>query len=232
MSRKASKCVIYARFSPRPDEATSDSNDKQVEICQAFAGREGLEIVGVFEDRGKSRNDMDRPGVYNAIASLDEGWTIICADPTRFGSDYLAMSLEYEVKKKGATLEFADGSRINHDDPFSLVIRAASFASAEVQRRSIVAKTRMKMRQHMREGRKMGGHPPYGHKFEGNRMLKDRREQAIVEEIMRLHAQGLSMRKAGQYLDERGIKPRGKGGWNPKTIKRIIDRRNDPEMCL
>ncbi|MHA7814026.1 MAG: recombinase family protein [Phycisphaerales bacterium] len=226
MSRKVSKCVIYARYSPRPDEATSDSNDSQIEICRAFAEREGLEVMGVFEDRGKSRDDIERVGVYEAIGMLQDGWLLVCLEPARFGSGYVAMVLEHEVLRKGADVVFTDGTRLDKDDPWAMVIRAAHYAMAKVQQNMVGPRTSAKMKQHMRDGRKMGGKPVYGYRFEGDRMIPDPEEQANVDRMMQMHNEGLSCYKIAVLLNEEGVKPRG-SKWHPNTVKRALDWRNE-----
>lgn len=221
MSRKDRKCVIYARYSPRPDESTSDSNDNQIEICQAFAQRQGLEVMGVFEDRGKSRNDIERVGVYDAIGELEPGWAVLCLEPSRFGSGYIAMVLEHEVMRKGCEVIFADGTTLDSDDPWSMVIRAANYAYAEVQRRMVGPRTSAKMKQHMRNGRKMGGKPVYGYRFEGKEMLEDPEEQKVIAQIMQMHEEGTTNYSIAKALNEQGVPARG-DKWHPNSVRRVV----------
>jgi DNA invertase Pin-like site-specific DNA recombinase len=228
MDEKASRCVIYARYSPRPDEATSDSNDNQIELCRAFAGREGIEVVGVFEDRGKSRDDIERVGIYDAIGALEPGMAMLCLDASRLGSGYVAMMLEFEVMKKGAEVIFADGTRMDKDDPMSMVVRAIPYAYAELQRRMVGPRTSAKMKQHIRNGRKMSGVPVYGYRFEGDRMIENPDEQAVVKQIMQMHNEGMTNYAIAKSLNEQKIPARGKR-WHPNSITRILSWRQELE---
>lgn len=222
--RKPTQCVIYARYSPRPDEDTSESNDRQIEICKRYADERGWEVMGIFEDKAKSRTDSNRAGLADAICALKPGWVVLCVDASRFGSSYTAMAYEYKVREQKGRVVFCDGHQTDPDDPWAMVIKAIAYEYAEMDRSMKQARTQRKMREHMRNGRKMGGCPPYGFRHIGDRIEIDEDEMQTVMEIMRLHKKGLTSRGIAKALAKQGILPRKGGRWADMTVWRIIER--------
>ena len=67
------KVILYARFSPRPDAAESESNDAQFDLCRAHAKRMGWTVAGEYQDAARSGDDEDRPGLWAALDALTKG---------------------------------------------------------------------------------------------------------------------------------------------------------------
>lgn len=217
----STQCLIYARFSPRPDQATSDSNDKQVSLCREYAKRHGYTVEGVYEDRNASRNSMDRDGLWNAIAQLKKGWVLVCHDASRFGSGVTAMTLEAEINKLGACVEFSTGGPVDHDDLMAQAFRQIMYVMDELTRKMIGARTRVKMRLHQQKGRKMSRFPPYGYYFEGKRAVEEASEQAILKSILGLSDAGMNTNRIARTLNDENTPARGER-WHPNTINRIL----------
>ena len=198
------KCVLYARFSPRPDAATSDSCDKQMELCRDYAQKHNYEIISEFEDRNKSRNDAGREGVLDAIASLKRGWVLVSYDESRFGAGIAAILLEDKVHKRGAVIEFSTGTP--GDDPNKKLIRQIMYAVKEHEREMNRNLTSTQMRKHISNGRVMSKRLPYGYKLDPKNdkmMVKCDKEQHVISEIVRLRdVNGMTFDKIVIYLNE------------------------------
>lgn len=219
------KCVIYARFSPRPDEATSDSNDKQVESCREYASEQGWEVAGVFEDRGKSRDDPDREGMADAIYALGRGDVLLCYDSSRFGGGAAAVFYEDRLNRKGARLAFVVGGSLE-DSLEAKLIREIMYAFNGYQRAMIAARTRAKMRKQQAQGMIRSKILPYGFvrdpQNEGM-MIRCDKEWPVVQMIFYLREQGMGHKRIASFLTEWGVAPRAKR-WHKSTIKNILER--------
>lgn len=89
------------------------------------------------------------------------------------------------------------------------------------------------------EGKKTGGDVPYGYKLakDGETLIEEEAEQAVIAEAVRLRQQGLSLRRIAQELWKRKMRPRkvlnlrpGRvlktkrpGEFDPTQIKRMIE---------
>ncbi len=77
------KIAIYARFSTtlQNDESTED----QARVCREYAQREGWEVVSIYEDKGISGGDTDRPAYQQMLTAARAGKfeIILCEDVSR-----------------------------------------------------------------------------------------------------------------------------------------------------
>lgn len=89
------------------------------------------------------------------------------------------------------------------------------------------------------EGKKTGGDVPFGYRLDedGETLLEDEGEQAVIAEAVRLREQGLSLRRIAQELWKKKMRPRpipkerrrGSlktkrfGEFDPTQIRRMID---------
>ena len=147
------KCVIYARFSPRPDEETSDSNDKQIVICREHCERKGYEVIGEpFCDEAMSGDSKDRKGLWAAVAALKRGYVLVVRWHHRLARDvYLSHVIRRTVRAKGATIEAVEGH--NGDEPGDEMVRKILEVFDEYERKVICARTSAGMLRNQRNGR-------------------------------------------------------------------------------
>ena len=69
-----------------------------------------------------------------------------------------------------------------------------------------------------------GGHVRYGYRLdEDGRLVTDEHEQAIISTAKAMRAAGLSLRKIGAALADRGLTPRIAGQWSSATVARLIE---------
>ena len=89
------------------------------------------------------------------------------------------------------------------------------------------------------EGKKTGGDVPYGYRLDsdGETLIEDEAEQAVIAEAVRLREEGLSLRRIAQALWKQKLRPRPVpkerrrgalktkrfGEFDPTQIKRMIE---------
>ena len=89
------------------------------------------------------------------------------------------------------------------------------------------------------EGKKTGGDVPYGYRLDedGETLIEDAAEQAVISEVVKLRAQGLSLRRIAQELWKQKLRPRRVprerrrgslktkrfGEFDPTQIRRMIE---------
>ncbi len=154
------KAVIYARFSPRRNGDTCESNDTQIELCQAYCEKQDHPVAHVFQDRALSGDNEDRPGLWDAVESLSKGDVLVVYKLDRLArSVYLSHIIERAVEKKGCKIISAVGEGTWGDTPEDQLIRNILRAIAEFERKANNARTKAAMLRHQRTGRRMSkGH--------------------------------------------------------------------------
>lgn len=232
------KVVLYARFSPRPNAKDCDSCDRQLEQLREWAIANEYDIMGEYRDdavSGALDDGLPPPGLCEAIDSLRKHWTLIVRDVSRTCRDMaLRVEVERRIKRKGARIHTL-AEHASFDSPEQQLLYDMWAAFAQYQRRFSRAMTRARMRQHQKNGRPMGGKPPYGWrrvKTKGQWILvADPSEQRVINYIIHLlDDEGMSMNKVFRHLNEMGIYARCGKPWTWPTffymIKRYREDRN------
>jgi len=221
-----SKCILYARFSPRRNADQCESIECQLDYCREYCKQHSYEIVGEYEDRAISGAEEDRPGLWAAIEALKRGNVLIAYKLDRLARDvYLSELIRRSVEKKSATIEIVTGCE-NGDTPEQKMIRQILQVFAEYERKVIAARTKAAMIRHQKNGRRMSDLTPYGWTRDPNNpamMLRDPVEQNIIQRMIGLRNEGNSYRDIAKELTNQNITCRG-GKWHHTTIMNALRR--------
>lgn len=193
------------------DEHASLTDDEKQNLCRDFAARHNLVIVGFFaiaHDAARQVSHAVRYCLQSAIDALiiDEPETIALAQNhlRKIIEDLVAANVElgfisHDLMVPSATINVF----------FRLLI--ASNKADRIERSTIIKKSLLKKKQR--------GIPLGGRKFGAVEQ-----ESAIVRQILKLHAEGLSLQKICDLLAHHDIKTIHNKKWYPTTVKRIIER--------
>jgi hypothetical protein len=66
--------------------------------------------------------------------------------------------------------------------------------------------------------------PRLGFRAEGGALVAHTGEQQAVGLILRLRAEGVSLRNIAVCLTAEGLEPKRGGAWHPMMVKRVLDR--------
>lgn len=240
--------ISIARFSDRPDAATSKSNDAQHADNLTYCQRMGYEIELPLEsetavsgkDKSEPVNALEtihgRPTLLRAITRCKKGYVLVCSFRDRIARDpYIQTAVERQLAHQGARLESVN--ELNGDDLGPKMTRAVLAVLAEEKRAEIALRTMLAMRIHQAQGRRMGraDRVLYGWKVDPesppNRagkpggIIPDADEQKIIAMIRELAQQGLGARAICTRLDAASIARRGKT-WKKGCgiVQAIIER--------
>lgn len=223
--------VIYARFSPRRNEDTCESNETQIETCQEYCQQRGYDVGGIYEDRGLSGSTVERPGLWSAVDALDKGDVLVVRWLDRLSRDLCdSLLIERDVHKAGATIESTTGEGTWEDTPESELMRNFFRAMAKYDRQKIAARTKAAMLRHQRNGRRMSHKLPYGWQPDPNdpaRMLKHDGEQAAIRRIVELADKKYNPRHIARVLASEGLLSRAGKVFRHSTVLRILKRVGD-----
>lgn len=137
------KAVIYARVSSTSDR---QSTDRQVSDLRAYADREGLEILKVFQEKGSGAKE-DRPVLQECIAFCEEYNTeLLVSEVSRLGRTVkIIVNTIDELTKAGVCVWIQDiGLKTLDDEGKENVIAKMMLTvlglGAEIERKSIVSR--------------------------------------------------------------------------------------------
>lgn len=225
------KCYLYARFSPRPDAATSESVDTQLRDLREAAVKRNWTIAGEFSDPDMKGDDEERPGLWEAMEALKKGYVLFAWKGDRLArSVYLSELLHREAKEKGATIEYLHGR--NGDSPDDVLLRQIISAIDEHRKKVDAVRTRLMMQSLQRNGRSMSSRPPYGFDLKERGWHAKRNkpllvlvpnpdEQQIVTIIRERYQSGVDPKAIVRQFNEEGLKCRGRP-WDGRTLQRVL----------
>lgn len=239
MAKKApnlTKAVIYCRFSPRRHAEECESNETQLHYCRAYCAKQGWKIVAEKSDESLSGDEMDRPGLWEAVELARRGVALVVHKADRLARDVLMEEMiRAQVNKAGGRVITVEGT--NGDSAQDDLLRTIMAAIAQYEKKMIAARTRAAMLRHQASGRAMSQIAPYGMK-EGpvenwtddtgrervrRTWVVDPEEQKIISVIMAEHNKGAGFRPIARLLESKGLKARGKV-WNHLLVRSIVRR--------
>jgi len=216
----------YVRVSTDEQAGSGVSLDAQRHRLAAYAAAHDLELVGIEADEGISARRMgNRPALQRVLERLRRGEAaaivVLKLDrlsrTTRDLLDLVARS-----QKEGWGLH----SLHEHLDSSSATGRFALTllgALAQLEREQVGERTRMAMGELRRQGRRTSSKPPFGYRFEGDRVVEVPAEQRILARIAALRAEGLGCCRLKSALDhEFGGNPRTGKHWNLGTLRAVL----------
>ncbi|MER8183433.1 recombinase family protein [Kitasatospora sp. NPDC094015] len=219
-------CDLYLRLSLDRDGKTAI--ERQEADCRAWAERHGLTVRKVHIDRGRSGfKDVERKGFDSAIAAVtaDVVGTLIVWKLDRLsrkGIGEVGKVLDDIEKAGGRLVSVVDGLDTSNDSARKVVAMLAEFARSES--RNLGARVAHAKRHLRRQGRWIGGQPPYG-------LLVDPATKRLVHDPeTAVHARliaddalaGRSLVQIARLLNEYEI-PSARGGrWNAASIMNLV----------
>ena len=237
MNREGKKCVLYPRVSTEM-QVDGYSLEGQKNSLKRFADREEMEVVGIYEDAGKSGKSIEgRPAFKKMLSDIKNGLEIeyiLVYKLSRFGRNAadILNSLEF-VQSYGINLICIEEGIDSSQTSGKLLISVLS-AVAEIERENIIEQTMNGRREKARQGGWNGGFAPYGYYLKDNHLLIEETEAEAIRIIFdKFGNSDIGLGGVAKYLNLQGIKkvPRQNGKletWSSHLIRQILD---NPVYC-
>lgn len=222
---KIIRAVIYVRVSTQEQAKEGFSIPAQIERLRAFCQSQGWDIVHEYIEDGKSAKDLDRPKMQQMLKDIKKGKidVVLVYKLDRLTRSVLDL---YELLKIFDQHNVAFRSATEVYDTSSAMGRlflTLVAALAQWERENLAERVRFGIEQMVDEGKKPGGHSPYGYKFDKDFNCTIIEEEAkTVKMIFQLYCDGYGYRSIAERLNNLNIKPRLALEWNPNSIRDIL----------
>ncbi len=221
------KAVAYIRVSTGRQELGPKAQKASLE---AYALAHGVEIVSWHSETVSGSAPLNaRPGLFDAISDAKRlrAGIFLVAKRGRFARDaFVTELLSRDMAGAGIVLHCADQEEANGNSPEAMLLRRMLDAVAEYERALIAARTRAALAALKRKGLRGPGSLPFGKRLaaDGETLLDDRSEAAIVRRIIRERDDGSPLRAIVEGLNADGVPARG-GRWHRTTVSRVLSRK-------
>ena len=238
MRKEKEKVYIYTRVSTTM-QIDGYSLDAQKARMKAFADFNNYEIVGEYEDAGKSGKSIEGRIQFSQmmedIKSGKDGVSFVLVFKlSRFGRNAADVLSTLQVMQDfGVNLICVEDGIDSSKDAGKLMISVLS-AVAEIERENIRVQTMEGRIQKAREGRWNGGFAPYGyHLVDGNLEINEEEAEAIRVIFEQYTTTDTGANGISKYLETHGIrKIQRQNGKNPLfdagLIRKIL---KNPVYC-
>nr|WP_083992253.1 recombinase family protein [Bradyrhizobium embrapense] len=214
--------AVYARFST--ELQNEKSTEDQIALCRAYAARNQLDVVAIFEDKARSGASVfGRDGLMQLMdAARQQRFTVVIVEAL----DRLSRDME-DLAGIHKRLSF-QGIQIQavHDGTADSILIGIRGLVGQMQREDGAKKVRRGMAGVIRDGRHAGGRA-YGYRAIPGKageleIVED--EAAIVRRIFTAYAGGRTPRDIAHDLNRENVRPPRGRLWNASTINGNAER--------
>nr|WP_080643981.1 recombinase family protein [Mesorhizobium loti] len=210
------RAAIYARFST--ELQNEKSTEDQIALCRAYAGRNGLNVVAIYDDRARSGASLfGRDGLMNLMEAAGRKTfdTVVVEALDRLSRDMADLAgLHKRLSFLGIEIQAV------HDGVADAVLIGIRGLVGQMQREDGAKKVRRGMAGVVRDGRHAGGRA-YGYRPVLGRpgeLEVVEGEAEVVRRIFDGYSAGRTPRDLAGELNREGIAPPRGTRWNGSTI--------------
>lgn len=238
MTKDKIKVYLYTRVSTTM-QIDGYSLEAQKNRMKAYAEFNGFEIVGEYEDAGKSGKSIEGriefSRMMDDIKSGKDGVSyVLVFKLSRFGRNAADVLSTLQVMQDfGVNLICVEDGIDSSKDAGKLMISVLS-AVAEIERENIRVQTMEGRIQKAREGKWNGGFAPYGYTLEKGELIINEEEAEAIRIIFDKYVNtDMGCTGIAKYLDNHGIeKKQRQNGQNPLFVATLIRRiLKNPVYC-
>ncbi|MBE6650682.1 MAG: recombinase family protein [Ruminococcaceae bacterium] len=199
------KAALYVRVSTEGQAEEGYSIEAQKKMLEAWCVSKEIENYEFYIDPGYSGSNLDRPAVSAMLADCTAG---VLSHVVVYKLDRLSRSqkdtlfiIEDVLNKHG--VDFVSLSEnMDTSTPIGRAMLGIISAFAQLERETIKIRTRMGMRERVKNGLWMGGGKiPFGYDYDGNKgILVPNEDAETVREMYRLFLSGYSPNTIAKIL--------------------------------
>lgn len=202
---KNNRCVVYARYSC--SNQTEQSIEGQLHDCEAFAERNGLQIVNKYIDRAMTATTDRRPEFQQMISDSSKGLfdTILVWKLDRFARNRYDSAV-YKNKLKANNVKVISCMENITDTPEGVLMESVLEGFAEYFSKDLSQKVKRGMRETAQK-HKITGLCPFGYtKSEEGTYIPDKNLVPIIKTIFEMYLMGERQEDIAEYLNNHGCR--------------------------
>jgi site-specific DNA recombinase len=216
--------IGYVRVSTEDQAREGVSLEAQEARLRAYAVAQGLGEIEVRVEAGRSAKSIEgRPVLQSILEAIARGEVraLLVLKLDRLARNVRdALDIADLCRGKGTRLvslsETIDTGSAMGEFTFTLLA-----ALAALERRQIGERTKMALT-HKKSRRESYAPTPLGFRRDGDRLVTDEAEQAVVARIRDLRAQGLALREIAGRLEADVVPTKTGGRWHASTVAYIL----------
>lgn len=228
MNQNHRTAIGYIRVSTTGQAEEGVSLDDQRERIAAYCTAHGYQLAGIEADEGISGKRADnRPALQRALDRVCKAkGVLVVVKLDRFArSTRDAITLADRIDACGADLASIT-ERIDTASAQGRFVFRLFASLGEMEAEQTAERTRAALAHKRRKGERISRHIPVGFDLadDGRTLTINAREQAAIERMRQLRADGLGYHRIAGALDAEGIKPKRAERWSAATVRNVLIR--------
>jgi len=243
MIEATQRAIGYVRVSTQEQAESGLGLDAQERAIRLYCEMKGFDLVDLIRDEGVSAGKAlgDRPGGADLLYSIQgpgtsgKGGNVIALKLDRlFRNAGDALQVVEDWDRRGVALHLVDqgGSAMDTSSAMGKFMLTVLAGVAEMERNLGRERTTAALAEKRQRGEKTGGTVPYG--FDAVPaadgvigLVENAAEQAVINRMVRLRREGVSLAKVARQLDEDAVPTKTGVRWHPETVRGIVARQGD-----
>jgi site-specific DNA recombinase len=218
------KAIIYSRVSIDKQALDGIGLDVQKSKCEDYIKSEDYELIGSFSDKGKSGKSLEgRDGLEKAIklAKKHKGVIVIysLSRLSRSMLDTLTVINDLDKKDVGVASVTEKIDTKSSCGRFQFYVMSAL---NQLQREQISENTKNAMQQLKAEGKRYSTFADYGYKHKNGKLVEDKKEQQILNFIVKSRASGIKLKDIANELSLKGMFTRKNTPFQVAGLSRLL----------
>jgi len=222
------KAVCYIRVSTEEQARQGVSLKAQEERLRAYCHMSGLEIAEVIREEGisASKTLVSRPGgqqLLDLIARKEVRHVVALKLDRLFRDAEDALHQTKAWDRRGIALHLVDmgGQTLNTASAMGRFFLNVMAAFAELER-NLIAERTVDALTHKKNHREAYGPIPYGYNRQGDILIENPGEQAVIVDVRKWRRSGMSLRRIADELTRQGAPTKQGGKWHASTVKYLL----------
>lgn len=215
--------IGYCRVSTHGQADSGVSLQAQQERIRAMAVAHGLELAEIVVDAGESAKSLERPGLERLLEMVRKGQVssvlIFKLDRLTRSVKDLGTLLELFAQKRTSLISISES--LDTGSAGGRLVTNLLMSVAQWERECCSERTALALR-HKRDSRLVWNHTPFGYRREGGSLVPLPEEQAVIQQILSLRAEGRSLRAIAEVLNSAGVPSKMGGTWKPQVVSDVL----------
>lgn len=213
--------VVYARYSS--DKQNEQSIEGQMRVCEDYAKRNDLQIVGTYIDRAQSGTNDNRQSFQAMLSDSEKKqWEyIIVYKLDRFSRNKYEMAIHRKHLRDNG-IKILSAMENIPDSPEGIILESLLEGMAEYYSAELSQKVKRGNRENRLKGLYTGGPVPLGYYVKDKKVYPDEKRVPIIQKVFEDYLADRSFVEIGKYLDAAGMLTEAGKKFTSSTIYNMI----------
>lgn len=223
---ESKRACVYTRVSTEEQARKGYSIEEQERMAKAAIESKGWEYIGTYSDPGVSGRKMDRPGLQQMIADIEdkkvEAVVIFKLDRlSRKQKD--TMTLIEDVFLKYDVYLFSLNESLDTSTPWGRAMIGILSAFNQMESETTQMRTTMGRMAKAEKGGYAGGKPPIGYRSVNGELEVVPEEAEIVRKVFEMRSNGGTMMAIAEELNKEGYRTKSGKLFQHSAVQTILN---------